>query len=473
MDISSIGNKNVHSHLQTPSPKKELRIPRLVKNESPITPATQTLNTLSSMGREDDWHGLLYDASQLSFHSSHRCEASQDVNKKPPIKKNPKGKVKVGDKYIEYIGKCSDSQYSIYRVVLRGEGNFGMEIHKTAKGNAVKRMNRKMQAYQSGIKIDDIICCPLEPSHIKNSAINSPKFCIDDSKLKLASLEELEGWSKSSVRPIQFAIKRLDSVAGEQSSKHLLFHGKGSEGINIRKNTTHANESRILDAIRNSSFSGENDIAANEDKTVLSKRKMVSKCDPKQKKKKLNQSDLTLNRNEVYDTFHSLNSGPPQKVTRKVHEVDEVLDGPTWVLCSNPWGNFVGGRSLMETDFVLSSALDYQKARIIKHSKADDRFIMNPFQSQSSPYYKSHVSPKEGHSVIQLVRDRLCLRSWGLSFCRHKHGGACLVTGIEVMSPVAAAVHLGVGTEQQTSPSRVQINDMILCVNGKRGMIYV
>ena len=315
-----------------------------------------------------------------------------------------------------------------------------MEIHKTAKGNAVKRMNRKMQAYQSGIKIDDIICCPLEPLLIKNPAVSSPKSYIDDSKLKLASLEELEGWSKSSVRPIQFAIKRLDCALGEHSSKHLLFEGRGNESIDIQNDTKNTNDSQSLEAIRNSSFSGENDFTANEDKTVQSKRKLVSKCDLKQKKQKLNQSDLTLNRNEVYDTFHSLNSAPPKNAIKKAREVDGVLDGPTWVLCSNPWGNCVGSRSLMETDFVLSCALDYQKARIINHSKAGDRFIINPFQSSSSPYHKSHVSPKEGHSVIQLVRDRLCLRSWGLSFCRHKLGGACLVTDIEVMSPAAAAV---------------------------------
>ena len=58
-----------------------------MKNESPITPATQTLNTPADMGREDDWHDLLY------------------VNKKPSMKKNPKEKLKVGY-IVSFFSTC-------------------------------------------------------------------------------------------------------------------------------------------------------------------------------------------------------------------------------------------------------------------------------------------------------------------------------------------------------------------------------
>lgn len=426
-----------HPHLlnltptkQTPSPKKSPR--HLMKNESPLTPATQTLNTLAGVGNEDGWNDLLYDASQLSFHPSRRCEARVDVNRnssslQPFVKEKEKHKEnKVGE--MEYIGRCCDNQYGIYHVILDGKGPFGMEIHKTVKGNAVKRMNRKMQAYQCGIRIDDIIYCPLEPRHVSSTTVN-PEFCIDESTLKIASLEELEGWSKSTLRPIHLAVKRMVSATGKQATKRPLCEGKVDKDIDYRKKTRHAYASNSQDsnAVLSNSSSEKNNVAITEEKTVKSKTKKACKsC--------LNEAD---------DTLHSFHSGSYQNGRRKAHELDEVLDSPAWILCSNPWGSFVGSRSFLETDFVLSCALDYQKARTIRDSKPGERFIMNPFGSKVSPYHQSHVSPKEGYSVVQLVRDRLCLKTWGFSFCRHELGGACLVTNIEAISPATAAVSIG------------------------------
>ena len=105
-----------------------------------------------------------------------------------------------------------------------------------------------------------------------------------------------------------------------------------------------------------------------------------------------------------------------------------------WVPCPNPWGD----RTHCDGDFVLFSPEDYACAFEIYGSNPK-RFTMYPFRGDC--YQQTHVSQKEGGlSVIQLIRDRLALRSWGFRFCFHDFGGACLITEVEPMSPADSAV---------------------------------
>ena len=162
---------------------------------------------------------------------------------------------------------------------------------------------------------------------------------------------------------------------------------------------------------------------------------------------------------------------------------------PKWVPCTNPWGD----RAHCDGDFTLFSTADYTSAFEVYGSNPK-RFVMSPFDTESSLYHKTHFSQEEGgFRVLQLTRDRLALRSWGFRFCCHDFGGACLVTEVEPMSPADSAVrikglmhfifllfrsvHLSrsalsfyqvfIGSgKQETS---LQPNDMIICVNNKNG----
>ena len=108
---------------------------------------------------------------------------------------------------------------------------------------------------------------------------------------------------------------------------------------------------------------------------------------------------------------------------------------PQWVSCPNPWGD----RTHREGDFVLLSPDCYKLARVTQGPKPQ-RFILNPFDRESSKYFQTHRSPREGYRVLQLERDALALRSWGFEFAYHDFGGACLVTEVEPFSPADAAV---------------------------------
>ena len=111
---------------------------------------------------------------------------------------------------------------------------------------------------------------------------------------------------------------------------------------------------------------------------------------------------------------------------------------PKWVSCPNPWGD----RAHCDGDFVLSSTADYTSAFEVYGSNPK-RFVMSPFDTESSLYHKTHFSQKEcGFRVLQLTRDRVALRSWGFRFCCHDFGGACLVTEVEPMSPAESAVRI-------------------------------
>jgi hypothetical protein len=106
-----------------------------------------------------------------------------------------------------------------------------------------------------------------------------------------------------------------------------------------------------------------------------------------------------------------------------------------WVSCPNPWGDRVHG----DGDFVLMSPACYKSAHEVQGTNPQ-RFILNPFQSDSSQYNKTHKSPSEGYRVLQLTRDALALRSWGFTFTYHDFGSACLVTEVEPLSPAESAV---------------------------------
>ena len=132
-----------------------------------------------------------------------------------------------------------------------------------------------------------------------------------------------------------------------------------------------------------------------------------------------------------------------------------------WVPCANPWGEM----GHQEGDVVLFSPADYQ-SKYETYGPNPERFAMDPFESKSMTYHKSHKSQENGgFHVLKLSRDRLALRSWGFTFCYHDFGGACLVKSVEPLSPANAA--LLVGTGNQFAPLRP--NDMIICVNNKSG----
>lgn len=119
-----------------------------------------------------------------------------------------------------------------------------------------------------------------------------------------------------------------------------------------------------------------------------------------------------------------------------LHLTDDFSESH-WVSCPNPWGNRAHG----DGDFVLLSPDCY---RVAYESQGHNppRFVMNPFESENSQYYRTHKCPQEGYRVLQLTRDTLALRSWGFEFNCHDFGGACLVTEVEPLSPAAAAVRI-------------------------------
>lgn len=122
-----------------------------------------------------------------------------------------------------------------------------------------------------------------------------------------------------------------------------------------------------------------------------------------------------------------------QDNTLPLHLTDDSK--PQWVSCPNPWGDRAHG----EGDFVLLSPDCYKLVRVTQGTMPQ-RFILNPFDSESSQYFQTHRSPQEGYRVLQLERDALALRSWGFEFAYHDFGGACLVTEVEPFSPADAAV---------------------------------
>jgi len=143
-----------------------------------------------------------------------------------------------------------------------------------------------------------------------------------------------------------------------------------------------------------------------------------------------------------------------------------------WIPCENPWGT----QGYQEGDVMLLCPKDYERHfRLYGPVNGEDRFVMHPFNHDFEwryslnpvcDYSKTHVHPFYGGThTIRLVRDRMGKRTWGFTVERHDFGGACLVSGVESLSPAEAAVI--VGSTEQTAGLRV--NDMILMINGKSG----
>ena len=110
-------------------------------------------------------------------------------------------------------------------------------------------------------------------------------------------------------------------------------------------------------------------------------------------------------------------------------------------------------------------------------STSNKRFIMYPLNSLSS-YLKNHDYE---YKFVQLKRDRLNQRPWGIYFEYDDFGGACFITSISPCSPAEAAIDAGSGqnnnndypyykTHDKNSSSFssiIQVGDLILSINGK------
>jgi hypothetical protein len=70
-----------------------------------------------------------------------------------------------------------------------------------------------------------------------------------------------------------------------------------------------------------------------------------------------------------------------------------------------------------------------------------NRYTVHPFERRSN-YRSTHVTPEEGLTLLQLTRDPMATRSWGFRISRDEFGHACLVEGIDPLSPATAAVSM-------------------------------
>ncbi|KAL7539465.1 hypothetical protein ACHAXR_010606 [Thalassiosira sp. AJA248-18] len=183
--------------------------------------------------------------------------------------------------------------------------------------------------------------------------------------------------------------------------------------------------------------------------------------------------------------------------------------GSKWLPCPNPWGK-IGHE---DGDFVIISPFQSETESDILSIFHQDccndssrssngggsggggipkRFVANPFE-EGSPYHATHKSPArgDGYCVLRLRRDRVGLRPWGFTVRLHEFGCACLVDGIEPLSPAEAAMAMCAqksfssfqtrskkygtcklqedisGWSNETSSSGLQLHDMIICINGK------
>mmetsp|Transcript_28908 Transcript_28908/g.69674 ORF Transcript_28908/g.69674 Transcript_28908/m.69674 type:complete len:1209 (-) Transcript_28908:103-3729(-) len=153
------------------------------------------------------------------------------------------------------------------------------------------------------------------------------------------------------------------------------------------------------------------------------------------------------------------------------NETVPAIRGCKWIPCPNPWGK-IGHE---DGDFVIVSPFQSGSVDDVSLSVfhgdprtgcMPKRFVSNPFDV-GSPYHATHRSPaRGGYGVLRLTRDRACSRPWGFTIRLHEFGGACLVDGIEPLSPAEAVEDIS-GWTGDDSSSRLQLHDMIICINGK------
>jgi len=149
-------------------------------------------------------------------------------------------------------------------------------------------------------------------------------------------------------------------------------------------------------------------------------------------------------------------------------EGNEVLDKPVWVpMDDNPWGN---------DGYQTGDILLYGPQRGVGHHEThllpNQRYKVNPF-GEDSTYRTTHFTPEEGLAVICLKRDPMGIMPWGFQLIRDEFGHACLVEHVSMNSPASAATFCGVPTgdffasKTNTRPGSLNVNDMIIAVNGK------
>jgi hypothetical protein len=140
-----------------------------------------------------------------------------------------------------------------------------------------------------------------------------------------------------------------------------------------------------------------------------------------------------------------------------------IVSKPKWIpLYDNPWGE----EGYQEGDVLL-----FGPQRGIGHHEIyfpSLRYKTNPFEANSM-YNNTHCTPHEGLSVVCLNRDPLGNIPWGFNVTRHEFDHACLVETIDVNSPASAAKFVGIpSSDQQQSSSGINVNDMIIMINGKQ-----
>uniref|UniRef100_A0A7S3VBC4 PDZ domain-containing protein n=1 Tax=Chaetoceros debilis TaxID=122233 RepID=A0A7S3VBC4_9STRA len=300
------------------------------------------------------------------------------------------------------------------------------------KGGTTKRKSRK--------KIS------AEPAREKKN-IKQPK------QLKTSSISKTPG---------------LKGAERASTKKREPSRGKGPhrDSSRIDKNPTQSNSKGVASPIqitRKENLSKKH----RKRKEVASQKSTIASSKPP-KRDGISQRDTKSNNHRLAHITPSRCSNVNKEKKEKVAlQITDDHSLPKWVPCHNPWGS----RGHCEGDFILFSPSDYKQAFEINGGSRPKRFVCDPFSSSLS-YQKSHVTPKEGLRVLELSRDRLALRSWGFSFCHHDFGGACLVTCIDKLSPADAASDLG---DSEGYHQGLQVNDLILCINGKKvdGMTVV
>ncbi|KAL9188122.1 hypothetical protein ACHAXT_006500 [Thalassiosira profunda] len=146
-----------------------------------------------------------------------------------------------------------------------------------------------------------------------------------------------------------------------------------------------------------------------------------------------------------------------------------VPRGSKWLPCPNPWGK-IGHE---EGDFVVISPFQSESEGDLlsiyhqgPNGGVPKRFVANPLE-EGSPYHATHRGPERGgYSVLSLRRDRAGLRPWGFTARMHEFGGACLVDGVEPLSPAEAATDIS-GWMGKDGATGLKLHDMIIAVNGK------
>jgi hypothetical protein len=132
-----------------------------------------------------------------------------------------------------------------------------------------------------------------------------------------------------------------------------------------------------------------------------------------------------------------------------------------WVaLEDDPWG---------PEGHVIGDVVLYSPARGQGHYEtflSSNRYKLDPFEP-GSVYRNTHFLPEEGFNLILIKRDTLGKTPWGFHVGRDEFGHACLVTSVELSSPASAATWVGASSVNSLSTCVLNVNDMLVMINGK------